>query len=245
MTRLQPYSLSACKLYVTSSNQETQLSGVWVRGAIRDVVLTVSHFKKDTKIPTNNKNTTAKVFTVLDGNVLNAQHTKCELFFDFNDPCGEKDFAVFTPCIDEDARSPAQAITLATISTKAWPFFSPAISFGYNTAPTKGEDGHPNGRVQDCPCSSCWYASGNAVCEKLARDKASVPSYEDALRPGFRTISVGEWKQGQGPEKICHTATGWYGIFGAGMYTKESDGKLHLVGLCKCRHTKSVAFLFS
>ncbi|KAF2235984.1 hypothetical protein EV356DRAFT_499246 [Viridothelium virens] len=51
------------------------------------------------------------------------------------------------------------------------------------------------------------------------------------LAPGLRVISVGEWMPHQNSRKVCHTVTGWYGISGAGMYTKDGQGNLRLVAL--------------
>jgi hypothetical protein len=105
---------------VTSSNKTTNLSGVWIKGASRDIILTVSHFKKDPKVSTSNKNTTAEVFTSTFGDsLLGAVGLKCKLVHDFNDPGGERDFAIFAPDSDENVRSPAQSITIGSILTDA------------------------------------------------------------------------------------------------------------------------------
>ena len=229
MTRLSPYSLSACRLDVVSSNQQTELSGVWVRGLTRDIVLTVSHFKKDPKITTNAGNTTAKVFTTLTGNLSSKNPIQCELFHDFNDPDGKSDFAIFVPCGDKKLRSPAQAIKQTDILANSTSTSGTVISFGYNTSPTAPVNNHPDPSVRDCRCLNCWQGSANLVCQQLNQNLAS-PS-PCILAPGLRTISVGDWVSRQG--KVLHTTTGWYGISGAGMYAKDGQGNLRLVALCK------------
>lgn len=231
MTRLKPYSLSACRLRVTSSNQITELSGVWIKGVSRDIILTVSHFKKDAKISTCTENTTAEASTTTIGNFPYAL-VKCNLVHDFNDPGGERDFAVFSPCSDTNARSPTQSISIESILTGARSLSGVAISFGYNTMPTILQDGHPDPNIQDCPCIGCWSGSASGLSTSL---NANLPSPNPhALGPDHRTISVGEWKQPLNG-KACHTVTGWYGISGAGMYASDDQGQLCLVALCTFR----------
>jgi hypothetical protein len=236
LTGLQPYSLSACRLKVTSSNETTNLSGVWIKGASRDVILTVSHFKKDPKISTSTENTTAEVFTSIVGNTLpGALGLKCKLVYDFNDPIGERDFAIFTPNSHENVRSPTQSVAMGSIFIEATLRSGLAISFGYNSTPTEPREHHPDpDEVQRCPCTYCWYASGLAVSTKLNVDLALREQHLDplSLGGGHRSIGVGEWKLGQNG-KNYHTIPGWYGISGAGMYAYDLSGQLRLVALCR------------
>ena len=241
MTRLGPYSQSSCRLVVKSSNLRTELSGVWVHGRVRDVILTVSHFQKDPKVTAGPMNTTAEIFSDCFGNSINALPIKCELYYDFNDPMGEQDFAIFVPCSDKISRSPARAIDIATISSEANSLSGIAIGFGFNSPPTAAENGHPDNSVTHCGCINCWYGSGNAVRQKLQKNDA-VPDPR-VLSAGWRTITVGKWTQLQGQRQICHTATGWCGISGAGMYTQDMQGQVRLVALCKFFNVLCAFFL--
>ncbi|KAF2229003.1 hypothetical protein EV356DRAFT_571468 [Viridothelium virens] len=234
MTRLKPYSLSACRLNVTSSNKLTKLSGVWIKGATRDVILTVSHFKRDDnpKILASAGNTKAEVVTTACGDWVATPPVECELFYDYKDPGGERDFAIFVPCTSKSARSPAQSIPIGTLFADAKVSSDIVLSIGYNTLPTAAEKDHPNANVQNCRCISCWYASGNAISQKFSCS-IDAPT-EQILTPGCRSISVGKWVQAQDQQRACHTVTGWYGISGAGMYTPDEQGNIRLVALYQC-----------
>ena len=221
MDRLKTFSLSACRLKVNSSNKHTELSGVWVKGLTRDSILTVSHFAKSSSA--TSANTTAKVFSTFVGNEPRCEAVDCKLVYDFSNATNKKDFAIFAP--KEDIRRPVfQSIPIPLILPEVSTLSGLAISFGYNTAPTSKIESHINLPVQDCPCTNCWYASG------LRPDLG--PLEPNALVPGHRTISVGEWKQSQSLD-VYHTVTGWYGISGAGMYAKDKAENIHLVALCK------------
>ncbi|KAF2240010.1 hypothetical protein EV356DRAFT_511309 [Viridothelium virens] len=228
MTRLKPYSLSSCRLVVLSSDLQTELSGVWIRGLTRDVILTVSHFKKDARVPATAANTTAEVYTTLLGNGIPNPQVKCELFHDLNDPIGENDFAIFTPCGDGNHRSPIQSIPTALISTAATSLSGTAISFGFNASPAPADNKHLNTSVHDCTCTNCWYASAYNVSKNL---QGVEPPDPRVLAAGARTIGVGKWLQTAGQRQVRHTVTGWYGISGAGMYTQDARGQVRLVAL--------------
>ena len=243
MARLSPYSLSACRLDVTSSNKRTELSGVWIRGLTRDIVLTVSRFKKDTKVSTSVKNTTAEVFTTLTGNASQDTPVKCGLFRDFNDPCGKRDFAIFVPCSDEDVRSPAQAVERATILPDTTSLSGIVISFGYNSQPSAEISNHPDPEDTDCHCINCWYGGGNIVCQKL--DENLTPPRPHILGSGYRVLGIGHWSLSQGSHQIRHNVTGWYGISGAGMYSKDSQGNFRLMALCKFCYLRYIVLILN
>lgn len=178
MNRLKVYGLSACRLNITSSNNETEFSGVWIRGVTRDIILTVSHFTKD---PTN---TTAEAFSTYDANDFNSPSVKCELIHDFNDAMGKRDFAIFAPCSSENTRSPTQSITIAAILPEVGLLSTIAILFNYNAAPTAGNPNHLALPVQNCCCLNYWYINGLAVRGNLNMLNPKT------LQPGRRTISV-------------------------------------------------------
>ncbi|KAF2239910.1 hypothetical protein EV356DRAFT_511216 [Viridothelium virens] len=229
IARLNPYSLSACRLKVTSSNQGTELSGVWIKGLTRDVILTVSHFKKDTTKPTSASNTTAEAFTTMIGSTFSAVPIRCELFHDFDNPGGPRDFAIFTSCSGENSRSPAHSIPTTEIIPEAGSLSGIAISFGYNTILPEGKEKHPDPNIHNCNCTKCWYGSSNSVLQRLNAN-LSPPDPRLLLAPGLRSISVGQWIPAQ-DQQPCHTATGWYGTSGSGMYTRDGEGTIRLVAL--------------
>ncbi|KAI9677360.1 MAG: hypothetical protein M1822_008167 [Bathelium mastoideum] len=234
MARLSPYSLSACKLKTTNATGSMDLSGVWIQGANRDVVLTVSHFVKAK--PSENHSgiqaTTAEVFTSAFGNLSSARKgIKCELFCDFDNPGGDKDFAVFVPCDGERSRSPGRAVLSETILPDATSLSGTVISFGYNGTPAAAVPNHPDPQIKagSCSCENCWIGSGNTVRAKFGPNlETPDPSI---LAPGLRVMAVGEWTPSTISRQPFHTATGWYGISGSGMYAKDKQDRLRLVAI--------------
>ncbi|KAI9694340.1 MAG: hypothetical protein M1820_008988 [Bogoriella megaspora] len=224
MDRLKLYSLSACRLIVTSSGTVTKLSGVWIKGRTRDIILTASPFGKDLIV--SPENTTAEVFPTYAGDNFNCPSVKCGLIHDFNNAMEKKSFAIFAPLSGEDTRSPAQSVEIQAILPEAGPLFGTAVSFGYNGEATKKNPDHDALAISDCRCITCWRASALSVCPDLDSPDPR------ALHPDYRTISVGEWKHSQtSGEEVCHTVTGWYGTSGAGMYAEDGDKNFRLVAL--------------
>ncbi|KAF2236903.1 hypothetical protein EV356DRAFT_512191 [Viridothelium virens] len=224
MARLSQYSLSACKLQLENEAGSMELSGIWIRGEKRDVILTVSHFPK----PKDNGNAqmiTAKVYTDFLGNLtLHTPSIQCEIFLDFNNPSGPKDFAIFTPCKNQPTRSPKQAIPLTSIMPDTGLLSGKVVSFGYNGAVAPALPGHPDPQAcPSCSCENCWYGSGNTIREKVNHTiKAPDPRI---LAAGHRVMTVGEWSPSPNPHQPLHTATGWYGISGSGMYTRDNHNQ--------------------
>ncbi|KAI9711457.1 MAG: hypothetical protein M1820_002020 [Bogoriella megaspora] len=230
---LKPYTLSACRLTVDSSNLKTDLSGVWVKGQTRDIILTVSHFKKRTDVPATEKNTLATAYTSMTGSLTIGNPTICELYYDFGDVNGPLDFAVFVPRSQSDPRSPASALPTSKIMTEALPstHLNIAISVGYNSEPKQGVNGHPDSRTRNdaCSCVNCWFGSGNEVTRNLGTNMSSPGP--NILVPDFRVVGIGKWDHFVAPGQILHTVTGWYGISGAGMYHPDGSGDFRLFAL--------------